>query len=116
MLSHVLNSQSTTVRQIAQLVSTFRASAYGPLYYKNIEYDKTNALSLNQGNHNAYMTLSDGAKDDLHWWLQNLGDMYKPIQLPPISVEFSSDASEYDGWGVVMKNVSTGRSMDSLRV
>ena len=54
------------------------------------------------------MTLSDGAKDDqLPWWLENLNDMYKPIQLPPISNEFSSDASKYDGWGVVLGNVST---------
>ena len=112
MISDVLNSHSITIRQIAQLVgelvSTFPASAYGPLYYRNIECDKTHALSLNQGNYNAYITLSDGAKDDLHWWLQNISDMYKPIQLPSISVEFSSDASKYDGWGVVMENVSTG--------
>ena len=33
---------------------------------------------------------------------------YKPIQLPPKSIEFSSDASKYDFWGVVMGNVSTG--------
>ena len=32
----------------------------------------------------------------------------QPIQLPPISKEFSSDASKYDGQGVVMGNVSTG--------
>ena len=77
MISDVLNSHPTTIREIAQLigklVSTFPASAYGPLYYRNIEYDKTHALSINQGNYYAYMTLSDGTKDGLHWWLQNLG-------------------------------------------
>ena len=54
------------------------------------------------------MTLSDEEKDYFHWWLENLSDMYKPIQLPPISIEFSSDGSKYDDWTVVMGKVSTG--------
>ena len=54
------------------------------------------------------MTLSNEAKDYLHRWLENLSDIYKPIQLPPISIEFSSDGSKYDDWGVVTGKVSTG--------
>ena len=53
MISDTLSSHSTTIKQIAQLVgkhvSTFPASAYGPLYYRSIKYDKTHALSINQG-------------------------------------------------------------------
>ena len=63
MMSHILSSHSSAIRQIAQLVgklvSTFPASACGPLYYRNIEYDKTHALCITQGNYNAHMTI---------WW------------------------------------------------
>ena len=54
------------------------------------------------------MTLSREAKNDLNWWLNNLNDMYAPIQLPPITKFLSTDASKTKGWGAVMENLSTG--------
>ena len=66
MISDILCSHSSTIRHIAQLigklVSFFPASAYGPLYYRNIEYDKTHVLTINQGNYNAHMTYLMGKR------------------------------------------------------
>ena len=66
MMSDILSSHSSIIRHIAKLmgklVSTFPASAYGPLYYRNIEYNKTHALTINQGNYNVHMTYLMGQK------------------------------------------------------
>ncbi len=111
-ICEILSSSSLTIRVVAcligKIVSSLPASVYGPLYYRHLECDKIKALALNQSDFDAKMTLSREAKNDLNWWLNNLNDMYAPIQLPPITKFLSTDASKTKGWGAVMENLSTG--------
>ena len=50
------------------MVSSFPAIKYEPLYYRNLEHDKTSALQCSKGNCEAYMSISNQAKRELHWW------------------------------------------------
>jgi len=43
---------------IGLLVSSFPGVLYGPLFYRQLEIDKTTALRQNYGNYNAQMSLS----------------------------------------------------------
>ena len=46
--------------------------AYGPLFYRDLEIAKTEALRLNRGNYDSTMVLSDDMKSELQWWVDNL--------------------------------------------
>ena len=52
-----------TIREVASilgtLVSSFPGVQFGPLHYRQIEVDKERNLQLNQGNFDAFMTLSE---------------------------------------------------------
>ena len=52
-------------RMIDLLVSTFLASEYGPLYYRELEKEKIVALKTNLGNFNALMSVTGLMKVDL---------------------------------------------------
>ena len=49
---------------IGLLVSSFPGILYGPLYYRQLERDKTTALRQNYGNYNAQMRLSQEVSDN----------------------------------------------------
>ena len=89
LLMGLLNSDKIKTRKIAcvivKLISTFSASAYGPLYFRQFESDKVDALKISNGNFYQFMTLSNEAKYEISWWLQNIDEKFKPIQLPPKS-------------------------------
>ena len=50
-----------------KIVSMFPGAQYGPLYYRELEREKSNALRLNKGNWKAIMTLSCKARAELEW-------------------------------------------------
>ena len=70
---------------IGYLVSSLPAVQYGALYYRWLEAEKTTALSLNKGNFKAYMLLSDKARLELKWWLDNIDASYNILSHPPIN-------------------------------
>ena len=53
---------------ISTVVATFPAVQYGPLYYRELEFDKICALKMNKGNFDAFTTLSAKAKEEILWW------------------------------------------------
>ena len=57
-------------RLIGKLVSSFPGVAYGPLFYRDLEMAKTEALKLKRGNYDG-MVLSDDMKSELQWWVDN---------------------------------------------
>ena len=79
------------------MISNFPAVEYGPLYHHKLEKDKTMALSKAKGNFEASMILSDEAKVELNWWLNNIKSSFKNIQPTPIDIDLYSDASKTVG-------------------
>ena len=100
----------TTIRTISQvlgkLTSSFPATKFGQLCYRNLEVFKTRALKYHKNNFNAKVWLSEEAKDDLRWWKNNINETYNDIIVPNPSAEIKTDAS-LNGWGAVMGSSST---------
>ena len=65
----LLQSQKTTIREVARVIGMLTASfpgvMFGPLHSRNLDMDKTAALKFSRGNYNKTMTISDKAKHDL---------------------------------------------------
>ena len=101
----------TVAQAIGYMVSSFPAVEYGPLYYRKLEKEKTVALSNYKGNFEALMTISQRAKVELPWWLNNLPDSFRPILPTPIETVIYSDAS-VTGWGAAIDEQSTGGNWD----
>ena len=92
---------------IGYIVSSLPGVQFGALYYRWLEMDKAMALKLNKGNFKAMMSLSDHAKIELKWWLDNILTCYRNIVHAPITAIVYSDASLL-GWGAAMNGTSTG--------
>ena len=91
-----------TIREVASvlglLVSSFPDVMYGPLYYRQLEREKSHAIKDNNGNYEAFMSLSPDAKAELQWWIKNIENSFNVIDYDPPSLAISTDASKI-GWG-----------------
>lgn len=61
---------------------------------------------MNKGDFEKELKISSFGKEDIKWWLDNLGNMYAPINLPSIQTTISCDASDI-GWGDVLADKTT---------
>ena len=106
-LDYLLERETLAIREVTSvvghghMVASFPASAFGPLYYRNIERDKINALKIAHGDSDKHMQLSEQVKSDINWWLENIHHVCS-IHLPPIAYTQNTDSSDI-GWGVVLK-------------
>ena len=93
----ILKRQSISIREaariIGKIVSSFPGVMYGPLHYRHLEHDKTEALKNNGGNFEAAMVFSPAAREELEWWANNVLDSYKPISHDKPSLTITTDAS-----------------------
>ena len=100
----LLSRSYVSIREVAQVIGLFVSSLpavqYGPLFYRNIEIDKNEALHKNKGNFEALMQLSPESREDLSWWVRTLPQAYKQIDLSNLDIEVTTDASKI-GWGAV---------------
>ena len=107
----MLSYKKPTIRTVAQLVgklvASFPAVMYGKLFYRILDNEKSLALKENFGNFDAKMRISDLAKQDLKWWIDNILFTNCPIVHAKPSVTVFSDASLL-GWGGVLNGVTTG--------
>ena len=107
----LLHNQSPTIRTVSEMiglmVASFPGVMYGPLYYKQLEIEKVAALKQNQGNFEASMILSDMARSDLHWWIENITDTSNTATHGNCQVTPYSDAS-LTGWRGVYNSITTG--------
>lgn len=87
---------------IGLLVSRFPGVLYGPLFYRQLEIDKTTALRQNYGNYNTQMSLSQESCSEIKWWYDNIQTINYPILLPnsKVDVTIYTDAST-TGWRAV---------------
>ena len=111
-LERVLSTSQLTTREVASLTGTLvdlcKGVQYGLSRYKAIEKDKIKALKrVGFNNFDAKMFLSDRAKIDIRWWINNLRGAKKDIKMSSPKHVLITDAS-LQGWGAVVKNKSTG--------
>ena len=76
MLCANLLNRVTTIRTISQVLgkitSSFPATKFGQLRYRNLKVFKTRALKYQKNNFNTKVCLSKEAKDNLKWWKNNI--------------------------------------------
>ena len=111
-INKILNANEIKIREVASitglLVDMCKGVEYGLSHYKALEVDKINALKrVGAAQFEGYMWLSDQAKDDLQWWLDNLDGNSKRIKTKVPSIVLTTDASLL-GWGAVMRDKSVG--------
>jgi hypothetical protein len=98
---HLIKKELNIIRDVAQciskLVASFVAVKYGPLFYRNLEQDKSNALKQNKGDFDQLMRLSAKAKTELLWWIEQIDTTFNDITTPDLDISVSSDASSI-GW------------------
>ncbi len=107
LLENRVSSVREVARVIGKIVSSFPGTNYGPLYYRQLEHDKTSALKQNKGNFDAQMTLSASAKAELSWWIENIANEQNYISHDPPTLQITTDAS-LSGWGAECQAISTG--------
>ena len=101
---HILTLQVVKIRTVAKLIgkltSSFIGVMYGPLHYRYLDNDKSIAVKTNKGNYNKNMVLSQPAKEDIKWWMENIMESYNNIGCGNTSpsITITTDASK-TGWG-----------------
>ena len=88
----------TVAQVIGTLISSLPAVSHGQLFYRQIEIEKILALKKNCGNFNAYMTLSQSAKEQMSWWITECHIDRNPIIRPAPDIILQTDSS-LKGWG-----------------
>lgn len=117
--SRLMEEGFSTIRELAQLigqvVASFQGVKFGPLWYRNMEYDKVNALKQNKGNYDAVVFFSEEAKVEMKWWCDNIMACYNDVDADrgdPDLVIYT-DAS-LTGWGCSSEIGRTGGHWDSV--
>ncbi|XP_068707436.1 uncharacterized protein [Montipora foliosa] len=92
-----MQSDQITIRDLARLigklVSSFPGVAHGPLFYRDLEMAKSEALKLGRGNYDSTMVLSDDMKPELQWWVDNLETATSPFSNGNPDIVIDTDAS-----------------------
>ena len=85
----------------------------GQLHYRHLELCKNRALWKNKGNYNALAPLSNKAKLDINWWLNNIDTQFTKLHHPKPSIFIVTDASQ-KMWGAKRKSIETGGVWDNF--
>lgn len=96
-----LINQQISTRQLAHMIgifsSTIPAIFPAPHHYRELQALKH--WALRSGGYSSTVTLSEGAKRDLEWWISNLDKMNgHPIHRDQPALIITTDASFF-GWG-----------------
>ena len=110
-LSGNLLSGGTTIRTISQvfgkITSSFPATKFGPLHYRNLEVFKTRALKYHRNNFKTKVCYQRKQKMTSDGGKTILTKSIITLLFPTLSVEIKTDAS-LNSWGAVMVSNSTG--------
>lgn len=113
----LLKIGTITIRQLAELIGRMVASEpgvlYAPLYYKTLELAKDKALKNNQGNFDAYTTITCEMRSHIQWWIDNLHLAYSPVHMTDPDFRVYSDSSD-SGWGCSFQQRSAGGQWSQL--
>jgi len=72
----------------------------------NLEIEKNLALRECKGNYEARLSLSTRTKEELTWWIGNVGKAFNPISHGISVIEIRTDASKR-GWGAYLDGDTT---------
>ena len=118
LVQKLLHSPSTTIREVAKVIGTLVASfpgvKMGPLYFRQLEIEKANALKHNKGCFDKTMTLSPLAIQDLEWWEKHVETTCDTINKGSADIILESDSSS-QGYGIVYKDKANGLWTDQER-
>ena len=99
---HIFKNEYNKIKDVAKLiglmVASFPAVTYGPLYYRNLEREKSQAIKENLGKWENRMKLSDKALEEINWWINNIEKAEHKLIQPVPHMIIKSDASLL-GWG-----------------
>ena len=108
----LLNSPSMPIRLLAsfigKIVSTFPAVTYGRAFYRDLEYQKIDALKAHKGNYDGLLSLNSNALSEIEWWRDNIMSSFAHISPIAIDMRIKCDASKL-GRGVEQDSSSFGR-------
>ena len=72
----IMNRQYITIIELSQfignVVATFEAVLTGPLYYRDMETLKIAKLKEYKGKSDAKITINEGSKTEIKWWIEGL--------------------------------------------
>ena len=108
-----LDASQVTIRDVIQalgcMVSSFPGVMFGPLYFGQLERDKMEALKCSKGVFDAFMTISDTARQGLEWWVMHVDstNSYNVISHGEPTIVLFTHVS-FTGWGCSLNNISTG--------
>ena len=99
----VLHNKSVSkIRDVARviglMISSFSAVEYGPLFYRQLEREKIQALKNSKGDYEAVMHITHDMKIELLWWVNNLSTQKRLIDHGSADHIILTDASSA-GWG-----------------
>lgn len=108
---NLLAKKQPASREVPAVISKLAASCpgvhMGPLFFRQLENEKTASFKLHYCNFDAKMVLSATARSDLQWWAKNIERASKPITQGKPSYPLYTDASLM-GWGAVFQYHSSG--------
>eukprot|EP00794_Sanderia_malayensis_P010313 gene10313-11382_t len=107
----VLSSTCLTIRQVAQLLGkitfSFPGAMFGPLYYCNLDMNKTKALKEAKANFDQVIKLSQDAIAEIQWWGTHVPHLFNKIDHGNPQIILYSDASKI-GWGCSCNDIKSG--------
>ena len=113
---YIIKVKRPTIRLIAQLLglmtSSFPGVMYGPLYYRRLDMEKTNALSQ-CGDFEGTMKLTPPVLEDITWWINTIHLSYYVFDHGEPQAILYTDAST-TGWGCEFQGTPTGGSWSSV--
>ena len=80
---------------------------FGPLYFRHLERDKSQALTQANGNFDLPMRVSVAATHELSWWVGSAPTTYNVVSHGDPAVTLTTDASQL-GWGCLLGTTRTG--------
>lgn len=98
----ILKLQLVSIRDVASfigyLIAAAPATKWGAIFIRQIEQEKIAALKSSKGNFDCFMQLSEKAKDNVRWWLNEEKYVPRFFGQHTRKCELFSDASGR-GWG-----------------
>ena len=77
---------------VGKLVAALPDVLHGDMHNRLIDIDKISALKEAKGHYDAHMQLSNGARQDLAWWILNVERSQQPISDGNPTLILQSDA------------------------